>query len=274
MEISLFEYSTVRPLSAFGLTHPFWDINMATLIWTWVAMGLLFSFILIGKKLLRERLGVIVLIMERAIQFFCDLCTESFGYFKYEYFAFIAALFFFTFACNLTGLIPFLEESTTDPNTTFALALSSFFYVQYQKVIAHGVKGYVAEYFEPMFLMFPLHVVGELAKVLSMAFRLFGNILGGSIILLLAVQFAANYKEAFMLMALILLPTYFILNKYIDLSFYPFINIIFKILLGFLFLLPGIHVLFGLFEGFIQAFVISMLTITYLSVGVSDAKSH
>ena len=58
-------------------------------------------------------------------------------------------------------------------------------------VIAHhagikskGFKKYVKEYFQPIFFMMPLNVIGELAKVISISFRLFGNIMGGSIIIL------------------------------------------------------------------------------------------
>ncbi|MDX9819903.1 MAG: F0F1 ATP synthase subunit A, partial [Desulfococcus multivorans] len=43
---------------------------------------------------------------------------------------------------------------------------------------------YVKEYFQPIFFMMPLNVIGELAKVVSISFRLFGNIMGGSIIIL------------------------------------------------------------------------------------------
>jgi len=46
-----------------------------------------------------------------------------------------------------------------------------------------GWRAYVREYFQPFFLMFPLNVIGELAKVVSISFRLYGNIMGGSIII-------------------------------------------------------------------------------------------
>ena len=49
---------------------------------------------------------------------------------------------------------------------------------------AKGLKGYARQYVEPMFFMAPLNIIGELAKVVSISFRLYGNILGGSIIIL------------------------------------------------------------------------------------------
>ena len=58
-------------------------------------------------------------------------------------------------------------------------------------VIAHvagirkkGFKTYASEYFQPIFFMAPLNIIGELAKIVSISFRLFGNIMGGSIIIL------------------------------------------------------------------------------------------
>jgi F-type H+-transporting ATPase subunit a len=59
-----------------------------------------------------------------------------------------------------------------------------FFIAHWAGIRAKGFKVYVKAYFEPMFFMMPLNVIGELAKVVSISFRLFGNIMGGSIIIL------------------------------------------------------------------------------------------
>ena len=47
-----------------------------------------------------------------------------------------------------------------------------------------GFKAYIKSYFEPVFFLMPLNVIGELAKIVSISFRLFGNIMGGAIIIL------------------------------------------------------------------------------------------
>jgi F-type H+-transporting ATPase subunit a len=49
---------------------------------------------------------------------------------------------------------------------------------------AKGFKKYIGEYFEPIFFMAPLNLIGEIAKVVSISFRLYGNIMGGAIIIL------------------------------------------------------------------------------------------
>ncbi len=273
MKIELFSYTTIKPLSYFGVTHTFFDVNISTLLYTWLAMAILFTVVLIGRRYLARELNPISLVLEQSIEFFSDLCIESFGHFNYKYFAFVAALFFFTFACNLVGLLPYIEEPTNDLHTTVALGLSSFLYVQYQKVLQHGILGYFREYAEPMFIMIPLNIIGELAKVMSMSFRLFGNIFGGSIVVLLAVTAIEPFKLWFMGFALITLVGYWLISRMISLADHPRLN---KMLLGFLlvlFILPGLQLFFGIFEGFIQAFVIAILTLTYLAMGTASPSA-
>ena len=53
-----------------------------------------------------------------------------------------------------------------------------------ETAVAKGIKTYLKDYCEPMFIMAPLNIIGELAKVISISFRLFGNIMGGAIIIL------------------------------------------------------------------------------------------
>ena len=66
----------------------------------------------------------------------------------------------------------------------FGLGLMGFCIAHYAGIKSKGFKAYAKEYCEPMFFMMPLNVIGELAKIVSISFRLFGNIMGGSIIIL------------------------------------------------------------------------------------------
>lgn len=96
----------------------------------------------------------------------------------------ICALFMFLLLSNWFGIIPHLGEPTKDLNTPLSLGIMGFFIAHYAGIKAKGLKVYVKQYFEPMFFMMPLNLIGELAKVVSISFRLFGNIMGGSIIIL------------------------------------------------------------------------------------------
>jgi F-type H+-transporting ATPase subunit a len=101
-----------------------------------------------------------------------------------KYFPLIATLFLFIWLCNIWGIIPYFSEPTKDLNTPLGLGLLGFVIAHYSGIRAKGIKGYAKEYFEPIFLMAPLNVIGELAKVVSISFRLFGNIMGGAIIII------------------------------------------------------------------------------------------
>ena len=96
----------------------------------------------------------------------------------------ICALFMFLALSNWLGILPHLEEPTKDLNTPLSLAILGFIVSHYEGIRTKGFKKYSAGYFEPFFFMFPLNIIGELAKVVSISFRLFGNIMGGAIIIM------------------------------------------------------------------------------------------
>src|SRR5438132_818760 len=76
---------------------------------------------------------------------------------------------------------PFLRPANADLNTTLAMAIIAVVVVQVAGVAAHGVGGYVKELVTPIFLA-PIHIVSELSRVISLSFRLFGNIFGGEVL--------------------------------------------------------------------------------------------
>jgi F-type H+-transporting ATPase subunit a len=104
----------------------------------------------------------------------------------------ICALFLFLVLCNWIGIIPHLEEPTKDLNTTLSLGCMGFAIAHYVGIKTKGFKAYIKEYFEPMFFMMPLNLIGEVAKIVSISFRLFGNIMGGSIIILVVSYLSYN----------------------------------------------------------------------------------
>ena len=88
----------------------------------------------------------------------------------------------FIFISNIFGLFHFLQPPTGNPNTTFALALCSFLYYNWQGVKTQGLGRYLAHFAGPMPLlaplMIPIEIIGHLARILSLGMRLFGNIFG------------------------------------------------------------------------------------------------
>jgi F-type H+-transporting ATPase subunit a len=271
MDIKIFDDRVVSPFKWLGLKNAFWDVNIYTLKDTWIAMAIIFVLVLVGRMCLKKKLNPVALIFQQAVSFLNNLCRESLGAgFKYQYFAFVSTIFFFTLFCCLVGLLPYTEEATKDLNTAFALGTLSFFYVQLQTIKVHGLIAYLKEFTQPFFILLPLNVIGEFAKIASMSFRLFGNILGGAIIFLILINGLSAYKNYFMIFAFVFLIMYWIIKKYINLSKHKIINATLLVGLILVFCVAGTQMFFGIFEGFVQSFVLTMLTITYLAVAVQD----
>src|SRR5438093_173281 len=109
-----------------------------------------------------------------------------------RFFPLLGTLFVYIFAMNLFGLLPLMDSPTSNLNITFALGLTVFVYVQYVGIRGLGIVGYVDHMLgsprdvlgwmvAP--LMFPIHLMGELAKPISLSCRLFGNVFGEDMLL-------------------------------------------------------------------------------------------
>jgi F-type H+-transporting ATPase subunit a len=275
MSADIFDYVTRYPLKKIGLEGDFWGINIDILIATWVAMGIMLVLILIGRHYLNRGPNLVSMCFEQTISIFSDLCKESLPSFNYHYFAFIASIFFFTFFCCLVGILPFLKEATKDLNTTLAIGLTSFLYVQYQKINVHGVGGYLKEFAEPFFLLIPIHIVGELSKIASMSFRLFGNILGGAVILdMVRDDLFGRYKIGFMIFTVFVVIFSWVTSLEKIGPAFPRLTKISSTLLSILFLFSWLQIGLGIGEGLIQSFVVTMLTLTYLAIGTYQEPTH
>jgi len=109
-----------------------------------------------------------------------------------KYIPFLASLMLYIVTMNWMGMVPFLKSPNTSLNTTFALALVVFVYVQYIGITKNGILGYLHHFagqpkdalgWGAAVLLFPLEIMGELIKPVSLSCRLFGNILGEDILL-------------------------------------------------------------------------------------------
>jgi F-type H+-transporting ATPase subunit a len=160
-------------------------VNNHTLIMTWVVIGLILLFAWLATRERKMVPGPWQMIAELLVGWFKELVRDALGdAYEERYFPLICALFIFLLLCNWVGIVPGLEEPTKDLNTTLGLGVMGFIIAHGTAIKVKGLKEYIKEYFEPMFFLMPLNVVGEVAKVISISFRLFGNIMGGSIIII------------------------------------------------------------------------------------------
>ncbi|NNF07542.1 MAG: F0F1 ATP synthase subunit A [Candidatus Eisenbacteria bacterium] len=134
------------------------------------------------------------------LQNFCEVLVEGLDNFirgvigpeGRKFVPFLGTLGIYVYVQNIFGLIPLMKSPTSIVETTAALAICVFVYVQFNAVRMQGIGGYFYHLAgEPKDavgwgmapLMFPLHVIGELAKPLSLALRLFGNVMGEDLLI-------------------------------------------------------------------------------------------
>ncbi|MCP5463035.1 MAG: F0F1 ATP synthase subunit A [bacterium] len=201
--------------TVFGVKIPFNGINISTVLNTWLIMAVVIAGSYFFTRRLTPIPGRLQAIAETYVSAFDTLCTEVLGKKRgRKFLPFVATLFIFVLLSNWVGVIPSfwhvvdgvfphwlaIEEPTRDLNTTLGFGIMCFFVAHISGIYVRGFKGYVAEYFVTMpydkgfnggnigkfiFNMFMglLNIVGEIGKTISHSFRLFGNILGGAIIM-------------------------------------------------------------------------------------------
>ena len=173
-------HQLIIPFNGHNLTF---NLEAILMMWIVIILLLIFGFLSTRKKaVLPEPLQVLG---ELFVEQFYALTEDTLGKeMGKTYSPLICALFLFLLISNWLGIIPHMIEPTKDLNTPLSLGLMGFFIAHYAGIKAKGIKKYASGYFEPIFFMMPLNLIGELAKVVSISFRLFGNIMGGSIIIL------------------------------------------------------------------------------------------
>jgi F-type H+-transporting ATPase subunit a len=160
---------------------------------TWIVMAALILFGFLATR----RIGFIPnpfqIVGELLVSTFYGLTKEALNEeMAKKYFPLICSLFMFVLLANWLGVVPKLSEPTKDLNTPLGLGIMGFLIAHYSGIRTKGFKAYIKEYFEPIFFMAPLNVIGEVAKVVSISFRLFGNIMGGAIIILVVSHLIYN----------------------------------------------------------------------------------
>ena len=130
-----------------------------------------------------DRPGTLQQTMELLLGSLSNLCEDVIGHGRgREFVPFIAALTLFIFISNSFDLIFFLQPPTANPSTTFALSITAFLFYNLVGIRRQGPIGYAKQFMGPVWwlfpLMVPLEIISHLARVLSLALRLFGNMFG------------------------------------------------------------------------------------------------
>ena len=230
-----------------------------TLIMTWIAMAAMLIFCLMGVRHLSSgKPGKMQNVLEWIVDFVSNLVSDNMDTEKGRpILGYLVTLIMFVFFSNMLGLIPnftfnllehfhiefahldkifegpTLMSPTADINTTMALAILTIL-----MVIGLGVKTKGLHYFhhfiEPYPIFSIIHIIDMISKPMTLAFRLFGNIFAGEILI----------KVILMLPGIWVLPGIFPMT---------------------------IWLAFSMFIGAIQAYVFTVLTTAYVSQAVSES---
>ncbi len=160
-------------------------VNTETVIMTWIVMGALLLFGFFATRNASLLPNPFQILAELIVGAFWGLTKDALDEgMARKYFPLICTLFLFLLIANWLGALPHLSEPTKDLNTPLGLGIMGFCIAHYAGIRTKGIKEYSKEYFQPIFFMAPLNIIGEIAKVVSISFRLYGNIMGGAIIVL------------------------------------------------------------------------------------------
>lgn len=220
------------------------SIHLNTLIMTYLVMALLIGVTVSATRSLKRKPGKAQVFFESLVDLAHAIVKTQTHHNSYKYVPLIGTIFLFILVSNWMGLFPLravelfgtppgfeLAAPTNDLNTNGAIALiavaSYWFFGIQKKGLAH-----FKHYFQPMPFMFPLNVMEDISRPLSLSFRLFGNILGGEIVLGILIFLTAPL----IITSVVVLPI-----------------MVLKVLVGF-----------------IQAYIFAMLTMSYIGAMVAE----
>ena len=162
-------------------------IHMQTMYMTWITMAIVFLLFFVASRNPKLVPSGLQNVLEFFIDFLNGLMEGTLGMKGRQYMApFIITLFMFIFVGNEIGMLPQVgvhwTSPTNDINTCLALSLTVALSVYVIGVSKNGL-GHFKHFVSPTWAFFPLHLLEEITKPLTMALRLFGTILAGEILL-------------------------------------------------------------------------------------------
>lgn len=162
------------------------SVNMDTIYTTWLTALIVFICVLAATRGRSLVPGGWQNVVEMLIEGLCNQFRENLGP-KYRQVTSIFLTFFlFIFTANQIGLLPtqhLTASPTNDVNTTLGLAIASSLLIHFYFIKNKGVGGWLKHFFEPFPVFAIMNIIEEVARPITLAMRLFGNILAGEILL-------------------------------------------------------------------------------------------
>lgn len=159
-----------------------WDIPDHVIMAFLVLLISMVLFPILRSRISRDNPGTMQHVAEATVGALKALLRDIIGPAGDRYLYIIGAFAVFIFISNIFGLFYFLLPPTSNVNTTFALSISAFLYYNFEGIRRQGVLHYLKHFMGPVWwlawLMFPIELIGNFARILSLGVRLFGNIFG------------------------------------------------------------------------------------------------
>lgn len=200
---------------------------------------------LIAGRNLTKRPGRLQVVTEKLVGMLYGMVRDTMGEHNLKFAPFIGAVFMSSICGTLIGMTQIFRSTTADLSVTAAWAIVTTGMVWYHNIKNFGFGAWLKGFTEPIVVMTPMNIVSEIANPLSMAFRHFGNVAGGSVLTALIYAALATLSHAIFSWLpdaiLAVFPPIFQVGIPAVLSLY-----------------------FDLFSGFVQALVFSLLTMVYI----------
>lgn len=205
--------------------------NWETLVMTWLTMAICIVIAFLATRNLKMVPTGTQNVVELLIDWLREQVATNLGP-KGEFLGpLIVTLFLFLVIANWVGLVPTMASPTNDLNTTLGLALLMVIIVHVLGLYMKGMH-YIKHFFQPFPIFIVINVIEEVAKPITLAFRLFGNILAGEIMIIILLK---------------LVPIWMPIPSVIWLAF-------------------------SIFIGGVQAFIFTSLTMAYLANAVKESE--
>lgn len=126
----------------------------------------------------------VVLVFEQVVNMCMNIIKGNLSEKTWQYLPFMGTVMILMLISNLMGLIG-LQPPTSNISVTATLAITFVLTIHFSEIKEKGLKGKWKSLLDPIPFLFPLNIIGDVALPLSLTLRLFGNLLGGSIIIAL-----------------------------------------------------------------------------------------
>jgi F-type H+-transporting ATPase subunit a len=226
------------------------DLSINKIIWfLWIGAAITFLVLFIGSRLLKDRPGAYQVIVEEIYGFGRQFLGGQLGEEGRKWMPYTLSIFVFLLTLNLIGLIPGTYPVTSNITFTATLAVLTFILTQYEGVKRNGVRAYVNSFVPPGLpakpimvpFMFLSEILQQFTRPLTLALRLYANILAGHLIIFVFLSFILYFGT---LTAVISVPVAIVLYA------------------------------FEIFVAVLQAYIFAILTQVYIELAIYAEEQH